>query len=203
MAQRRARMTNVETGEERQVLRGTQEYEELKKEGWLSKEQISHRKEYREDYQPDFIDEPEEETIDLDESELLKERISEMYDVIREKISAIPDERYFPKIKTTLDFTEEKQQLFNVVDDFYADLDNDFEFDRYIEKVLPSVEGLIDIIKFDSDQNMCYYAFTQLMNILQGGSLSDLVSKILGNMNDYNGSYSGWYERSSRFSDIY
>jgi len=60
VAQRRATMRDIDTGETRIVLRGTEEYEQVKEEGWLSNEQISHRKEYREDYQPDYIDEPED-----------------------------------------------------------------------------------------------------------------------------------------------
>lgn len=203
MAQRRARMVNVDTGEEMQVLRGTPEYEELREQGWLSREQISHRKEYREDYQPDFIDEPEEETIELDESELLKDKISEMYDVIRGKIESLPDERYFHKTKQPMSLLEDKDMLLNAVDDFYADVDNDFEFDRYIESILPSVENLLNLITYDSDQSSVEFALTQLMNLLQGGTLSSSMSKLLGNMQEYNGSYSGWYERSSRFSDIY
>lgn len=203
MAQRRARMINVDTGEEIQVLRGTPEYEELKEEGWLSREQISHRKEYREDYQPDFIDEPEEDIIELDESELLKDKISEMYDVIRGKIESLPDERYFHKTKQPKSLLEDKDMLLNAVDDFYADVDNDFEFDRYIESILPSVENLLNLITYDSDQSTVEFALTQLMNLLQGGTLSSSMSKLLGNMQEFNGSYSGWYERSSRFSDIY
>lgn len=203
MAQRKASMHNTETGEIRVVMRGTEEYEQLKQEGWLSKEQISHRKEYREDYQPDYIDEPEESTIDVDESDLLKDRISEMYDVIVGKIDEIPNERYFHKTKTPVDFSEDKQMLYNAIDDFYADVDDTFRFDKYIEQVLPSVESLIEIIKFDSDQNTVYYAFTQLVNLLQGGTISDSMSKLLGNLNDYNGGYNGWYERSSRFSDMF
>ena len=203
MAQRRATMRDIDTGETRKVLRGTEEYEQLKQEGWLSNEQISHRKEYREDYQPDYIDEPEDTYTDVDEKELLMDRVSVMYDVIVGKVDDIPNERQFHRPSRYVDFSEEKQMLFNAIDDFYAELDSTLTFDEYIEKVIPTVDGLIEIIKHSSDQDTVYMAFTQLINILQGGSMSETMSKLLGNMDEYQGGYSGWYERSSRYSDTF
>lgn len=203
MAQRHATMRNIETGETVEVLRGTEEYERLKQEGWLSNEQVSHRKEYREDYQPDYIDEPEDTYTEVDEKELLMDRISVMYDVIVGKVDDIPNERYFHQSHSYVDFSEEKQKLFNAIDDFYAQLDNSVSFDKYIDDNMSGIEGLIDIIKHDSDQNTVFNAFTQLLTVLQGGTLSDAMSKLLGNMGDWQGSYSGWYEKSSRYSDTF
>ena len=203
MAQRRATMRDIDTGETRKVLRGTEEYEQLKQEGWLSNEQISHRKEYQQDYQPDYIDEPEDTYTDVDEKELLMDRVSLMYDVIVGKVDDIPNERQFHRPNRYVDYSEEKQMLFNAIDDFYAELDNTLTFDEYIEKVIPTVDGLIEIIKHSSDQDTVYMAFTQLINILQGGSMSETMSKFLGNMDEYQGGYSGWYERSSRYSDTF
>lgn len=203
MAQRRATMRDIDTGETRRVLRGTEEYEQLKQEGWLSNEQISHRKEYQEYYQPDYIDEPEDTYTEVDEKELLMDRISVMYDVIAGKVDDIPNERYFHQSHSYVDFTEEKQKLLNAIDDFYADIDNPVTFDKYIDDNMSGIEGLIDIIKHDSDQYTVFNAFTQLLTILQGGTLSETMSKLLGNLDDYQGSYSGWYEKSSRYSDTF
>lgn len=203
MAQRRATMRDIDTGETRKVLRGTEEYEQLKQEGWLSNEQISHRKEYREDYQPDYIDEPEDTYTDVDEKELLMDRVSVMYDIVVGRVDDIPEGRYFHKSRTFVDFSEQKQMLFNAIDDFYAELDNTLSFDNYIDSNMSSINDLIEIIKHDSDQDTVYMAFTQLLNVLQGGSMSETMSKLLGNLDDYQGSYSGWYEKSSRYSDTF
>lgn len=203
MAQRYATLRNVDTGETVRVLRGTDEYQYYKDEGWLSNEQVSHRKEYREDYQPDYIDEPEDTYTDVDEKELLMDRVSVMYDVVFGKVDDIPNERYFHQTHSYVDFTDEKQKLFNAIDDFYADLDNPVTFDKYIDDNMSGIEGLIDIIKRDSDQYVVFNAFTQLLTLLQGGTLSDTMSKLLGNMEDWQGSYQGWYEKSSRYSDTF
>lgn len=203
MAQRRATMRDIDTGETRKVLRGTEEYEQLKEEGWLSNEQISHRKEYREDYQPDYIDEPEETYTEVDEKELLMDRVSIMYDIVVGRVDDIPEGRYFHKTKSFVDFSEQKQMLFNAIDDFYSELDNTLSFDSYIESNMSSINDLIEIIKHDSDQDTVYMAFTQLLNVLQGGSMSETMSKLLGNLDDYQGSYNGWYEKSSRYSDTF
>ena len=203
MSQRRATMRDIDTGETRKVLRGTEEYEQLKQEGWLSNEQISHRKEYQEDYQPDYIDEPEDTYTDVDEKELLMDRVSVMYDIVVGRVDDIPEGRYFHKSRTFVDFSEQKQMLFNAIDDFYAELDNTLSFDNYIDSNMSSINDLIEIIKHDSDQDTVYMAFTQLLNVLQGGSMSETMSKLLGNLDDYQGSYSGWYEKSSRYSDTF
>lgn len=203
MAQRYATMRNIDTGETVKVLRGTEEYEQLKQEGWLSNEQVSHRKEYREDYQPDYIDEPEETYTEVDEKELLMDRISKMYDIVVGRVDDIPEGRYFHKSRTFVDFSEQKQMLFNAIDDFYAELDNTLSFDNYIDSNMSSINDLIEIIKHDSDQDTVYMAFTQLLNVLQGGSMSETMSKLLGNLDDYQGSYNGWYEKSSRYSDTF
>lgn len=203
MAQRRATMRDIDTGETRKVLRGTEEYEQLKQEGWLSNEQVSHRKEYQEDYQPDYIDEPEDTYTDVDEKELLMDRVSVMYDIVIGRVDDIPEARYFHKSRTFVDFSEQKQMLYNAIDDFYNELDNTLSFDNYIDSNMSSINDLIEIIKHDSDQDTVYMAFTQLLNVLQGGSMSETMSKLLGNLDDYQGSYQGWYEKSSRYSDTF
>lgn len=203
MAQRYATMRNIDTGETVKVLRGTEEYEQLKQEGWLSNEQVSHRKEYREDYQPDYIDEPEDTYTEVDEKELLMDRVSVMYDIVVGRVDTIPEARYFHKSRSYVDFSEQKQMLFNAIDDFYNELDNTLSFDNYIDRNMSDINDLIEVIKHDSDQDTVYMAFTQLLNVLQGGSMSETMSKLLGNLDDYQGSYQGWYEKSSRYSDTF
>lgn len=197
--ERTANFIDVETGEVFSAKRGTKQYEKYKAKGYLTREQVSHRKEY----QPDIIEPPEDTYTDVDEKELLLDRVSVMYDVIFGKVEDIPNERYFHQTHSYVDFTEEKQKLFNAIDDFYADLDNPITFDKYIDDNMPGIEGLIDIIKHDSDQYVVFNAFTQLLTLLQGGTLSNAMSKLLGDLGDWQGSYSGWYEKSSRYSDTF
>jgi len=140
---------------------------------------------------------------DVDEKELLMDRVSVMYDIVVGRVDDIPEGRYFHKARTFVDFSEQKQMLFNAIDDFYGELDNTLSFDNYIESNMSSINDLIEIIKHDSDQDTVYMVFTQLLNILQGGSMSETMSKLLGNLDDYQGSYSGWYEKSSRYSDTF
>ena len=219
MAKRKVTLTNLITGKQEIVSRGTKKYEQLKQRGYLSKQQLSHYseektkdyieeqlkkpqyKQHREAFEPTYVDEPEPTYIDVDEVDLLKDRISEMYDLIVGKLENIPNERYFGQTKSYVDFSEQKQMLLNAVDDFYAEVDDNFEFDRYVEKILPTVDTLINIITHSSDQDTVEYALTQLMVVLQGGSLDVSMAKTLGNMMDYQGSGNGWYEKSSRYSD--
>lgn len=219
MAKRKATLTNLITGRQEIVSRGTKKFEQLKQRGYLSKQQLSHLstektqayieeqlekpqyKSYREAYQPTFIDEPEETYVEVDEVELLKDRISEMYDKIISKIQSIPDERFIKKSRTYIDLSEQKQMLLNAVDDFYAEVDDTFQFDEYIKSITPMVDQLLIIILYDSDQGDVEYALTQLMVVLQGGSLDMSMAKTLGNLTEYQGSGTGYHTNSSQYSD--
>ena len=117
--QRKAFLTDVTTGETVEVLRGTPEYEQYKEQGYFSREQLSHRKEY----QPDVIESPEEINTDYpeaDDRELLKNKIEDMYSDITDAIYEIPDEitTYENHKANYIDLTDSKQMLLNMVDDF-------------------------------------------------------------------------------------
>lgn len=195
-------MVDPQTSEVRKVLRGTPEYIDLKNEGWQSQEQLSHHK-YRRDYEPDYTEEPEKTTTDVDERELLKNRISEMYDKIVGKIDDIPDEKFYYKTRTWIDYSDQKHVFYNMIDDLYAEMDDTFEFDKYIEKVMPTINVLIDIIINDSDQYNVDMAITQLANLLQRRSLDVQVSKMLGTFDEFFGEPLGVHSNSSNVKDRY
>ena len=202
MKQRIATMVDPQTSEVRKVLRGTPEYIDLKNSGWESQEQLSHKK-YRRDYEPDYTEEPEETTTDVDERELLKNRISEMYDKVYGKIDDIPDEKFYHKTRTWVDYSQQKEVFYNMIDDLYAEMDNDFEFDKYIDSQMPTINALINVIIEDSDQYTVDMAITQLANILQRHSLDPMVSRMLGTNDDFFGEPLGVHSNSSNVKDRY
>ena len=202
MKQRIATMVDPQTSEVRKVLRGTPEYMDLKNSGWESQEQLSHKK-YRSDYVPDYTEEPEETTTDVDERELLKDRISEMYDKVYGKIGDIPDEKFYHKTRTWVDYSQQKEVFYNMIDDLYAEMDSDFEFDKYIDSQMPTINALINVIIEDSDQYTVDMAITQLANILQRHSLDPMVSRMLGTNYDFFGEPLGVHSNSSNVKDRY
>lgn len=194
-----ANLTNIETGEFSKVLRGTREYNKLKKQGYLSREQMSHRTEYK----PDFIESPPEENTDYpeaDERELLKERIEDMLDTIQGKISEIPDDKllrhyYF------IDLREQKQMFFSMIDDLYAQAESDDDANYYLKTMYPTIADLVQLIIWDSTQEDLDTHLSLLATVLQRGTIDLKTSEMLGRMGDYDGGVYGWYEQSSRFTE--
>lgn len=197
--QRKAFLTDVTTGETVEVLRGTPEYEKYKEQGYVSREQMSHRKEY----QPDVIESPEEINTDyphVDEKELLKERIDDMLDTIQGKIDEIPDEKQI-RHYYHIDLTEQKQMLHSMVDDLYAEAESDDEANLYLKTMYPTISDLVQLIIWDSTQEEVETHITMLAKVLERGSIDINTATILGRMGEYNGGQYGWYEQSSRFTE--
>lgn len=197
--QRKAFLTDVTTGETVEVLRGTPEYEQYKEQGYVSREQMSHRKEY----QPDVIESPEEKDTDyphVDEKELLKERIDDMLDTIQGKIDEIPDEKQI-RHYYHIDLTEQKQMLHSMVDDLYAEAESDDEANLYLKTMYPTISDLVQLIIWDSTQEEVETHITMLAKVLERGSIDINTATILGRMGEYNGGQYGWYEQSSRFTE--
>ena len=197
--QRKAFLTDVLTGETVEVMRGTPEYEQYKQQGYVSREQMSHRKEY----QPDVIESPEENDTDyphVDEKELLKERIDDMLDTIQGKIDEIPDEKQI-RHYYHIDLTEQKQMLHSMVDDLYAEAESDDEANLYLKTMYPTISDLVQLIIWDSTQEEVETHITMLAKVLERGSIDINTATILGRMGEYNGGQYGWYEQSSRFTE--
>lgn len=197
--QRKAFLTDVTTGETVEVMRGTPEYEQYKQQGYISREQMSHRKEY----QPDVIESPEENDTDyphVDEKELLKERIDDMLDTIQGKIDEIPDEKQI-RHYYHIDLTEQKQMLHSMVDDLYAEAESDDEANLYLKTMYPTISDLVQLIIWDSTQEEVETHITMLAKVLERGSIDINTATILGRMGEYNGGQYGWYEQSSRFTE--
>lgn len=197
--QRKAFLTDVLTGETVEVMRGTPEYEQYKQQGYISREQMSHRKEY----QPDVIESPEENYTDyphVDEKELLKERIDDMLDTIQGKIDEIPDEKQI-RHYYHIDLTEQKQMLHSMVDDLYAEAESDDEANLYLKTMYPTISDLVQLIIWDSTQEEVETHITMLAKVLERGSIDINTATILGRMGEYNGGQYGWYEQSSRFTE--
>lgn len=200
--QRKAFLTDVFTGETVEVLRGTPEYEQYKEQGYLSREQMSHRA----DYQPDIIESPEETNTDYpeaDDRELLKNKIEDMYNDITDAIYEIPDERTtFENHKANyIDLTDSKQMLLNMVDDLYAENDDDIA-NEHIKNVLPQILKYVEAIRYDSDGNNVEFFITRIAQLLNNGRpLSFYQASTLGNSTDFTGTPLGWYEKSSIFTE--
>lgn len=204
MAKRKATLTDVETGHVVEVERGTPEYERYKEQGYISKEQMSHRKEY----QPDEIESPEEINTDYpqaDEKELLKNKIEDMYNDITDAIYEIPDERttYENHRANYIDLRDSKQTLLNMVDDLYAENDDDIT-NQHIKNVLPEILKYVEAIRYDSDGNNVEFYITRIAHLLNNGRpLSFYQASTLGNADTFKGNYTGWYDISSRVTDRY
>lgn len=202
--QRKAFLTDVLTGETVEVLRGTPEYEQYKEQGYLSREQLSHR----EEYQPDIIGSPEEINTDYpeaDDRELLKNKIEDMYSDITDAIYEIPDERttYENHKANYIDLTDSKQMLLNMVDDLYAENDDDTA-NEHIKNVLPEILKYVEAIRYDSDGNNVEFYVTRIAHLLNNGRpLSFYQASTLGNADTFKGGYTGWYDVASRVTDRY
>ncbi len=200
--QRKAFLTDVTTGETVEVLRGTPEYEQYKEQGYLSREQLSHRKKY----QPDVIESPEEINTDYpeaDDRELLKNKIEDMYSDITDAIYEIPDERttYENHKANYIDLTDSKQMLLNMVDDLYAENDDDTA-NEHIKNVLPEILKYVEAIRYDSDGNNVEFYVTRIAHLLNNGRpLSFFQASTLGNADVFKGNYHDWYEINSRVTD--
>ena len=204
MAIRIATMTDLSTGETIRVERGTAQYIDLKNQGWVSKEQISHMK-YRRDYEPDYTDEPEESTTDVDVKELLRQKAEEVYNKIFGQIDEhFPEYKSYHKPERRVDYSEEKESTLSKIDDLYGSFDTDEEFINYIETIMPSVNTLLEVIELDSDQLRTERAISQLSILLNGGNaLTPDVSKLIGNSDNFNGTPLGTHNNSSRVKDRY
>lgn len=202
---RQATFTNIESGEMKKVSRGTKEFEKYKKKGWLTREQISHRKEYQPEYTPDYIESPEEENTDYpeaDDRELLKERIEDMYDTIIQKLDEIPNEKYVSG-KKYMNLLDSKQMLFNLVDDLYGQAESDDTVNYYLKTMLPKIAELVEAIYFDSTAEEVEYHLTLLAKILnQGNALSFEQASAMAESTELNIARPlGWYEKSSMLRD--
>ena len=195
------------------VQRGTKEYKKFKKQGYLSKQQLSHRQEYKEWYKetfkPDEIESPEETDTDYpeaDERELLKERIEDMYDTIIQKLDEIPNDKttYSHHQPVVHDLTESKQTLISMVDDLYAESDDNDLVNMYLRTVLPQIATYVDAIYYDSDSDSIEYHISLIAKLLnKGQALSFEQASTLSNTTDYTGQPLGWYEKSSMLRDRY
>ena len=190
---RRANFVDVDTGEMFSAKRGTKQYEKYKSKGYLTREQISHRKEY----QPDIIEPPEEENTDYpeaDDQELLKKKIEDMYNDVVQEINRIPDEKMV-KGRQWVDLSDSKQMLFNLVDELYANAESDDEANSYLKFILPVISSLVEAVRYSSTQEDIETHISQLASALSGGAIDLSVAKALGNMGDYQGNdYTGWYQ---------
>lgn len=204
---RRATLRDTMTGETRTVYRDTSEYQILKQEGWLSNEQISHRKEYKQDWTPDYLDdeyfENDWDSIDddyptFDEKEELKQKIEDMYSDITQQIDDIPNEKFL-KGRIFYDLTDSKQMLLNIVDDMYAESESDDEINAYYKTMMPVISELVIAIKNDSTQEDLETHVSQLASVLQRGSISLDLAKSLGSMGEYN---SQWDKYSAKFVNM-
>ena len=206
MAKRKATMIDPETLEQAIVERGTQEYEQFKQQGYITKEQASHNEKYKNLYQPDEIESPEETNTDYqtaDEQELLKQRIEDMYDTIVQKLDEIPDEKEIPH--KFLDLRDSKQTLFNLVDDLYAQADSDDTVNYYLRTMLPKIAELVEVIYYDSTEEDIDYHLTLLARILNNGNaLSMEQAQSIGSTLEFKITKPlGWYEKSSMLRDRY
>ena len=205
MAKRRATLTDLNTGEVVTVERGTPEYESYIEQGYISKEKLSHQREY----QPDEIESPQEINTDYptaDEAELLKQRIEEMYDAITQKLEEIPNEKvtYVHHTANYRDLTDTKQELLSMVDDLFAESD-DTVIAMYIQSVLPQISNYVETIYYDSDDDQIEFHITMIAKLLnKGQALTMEQAQSIGNATDYSkGQPLGWYEKSSMLRDRY
>lgn len=199
---RTATFIDVDTGEFFSAKRGTKQFEKYRSKGYLTREQISHRKEY----QPDITEPPEEENTDYpeaDEQELLKERIEDMYQKIWNKLGDIPDEKLLINTSTRekyyFNLENSKQELINALDTLYEEADNDNAVNTYLKNMLPTIEQLVtDIADHDSKQSDVQDHLTQLANVLSMGVMTEELQQSLGNMFDYQFSnYQGYHQNGS------
>lgn len=205
MAKRMATMYDPQTDEWAVVERGTPEYEMFKQQGYLSREQMAHRKEY----QPDEIESPQETNTDYptaDEAELLKQRIEEMYDAITQKLEEIPNEKvtYVHHTANYRDLSDTKQELLSMVDDLFAESDETV-IAMYIQSVLPQISNYVEAIYYDSDDDQIEFHITMIAKLLnKGQALTMEQAQSIGNTTDYTkGQPLGWYEKSSILRDRY
>lgn len=199
---RTANFIDVDTGEIFSAKRGTKQFDKYRERGYLTKEQVSHRKEY----QPDIIEPPPEEYTDYpeaDEQEMLKERIEDMYQSIWNKLGEIPDDKLVVDTVSRktyyINLMDSKQELINALDELYSEAESDDEVNAYLKTMLPKIEQIVtDIAEHDSKQSDVQNHLTLLANILSQGTMSDPLSKSLGNMFDYQGNnYSGFHQYGS------
>ena len=176
---RKATLTDILTGEFKTVERGTAEYYSLVQEGWLSKEQVSHRKPeqiYHEEYQPDYR-EPEETETDYPQTDIrdiIRDRIIDMYDTIRNILGEIPDEKQFfnrnGKYMYYQDVTEEKYALLQMLDDLYGQSEDDEIVNQYLLDNQDKIAELTTLTIQDSEADKFNAHITQLAIALNNGN---------------------------------
>lgn len=176
---RKATLTDILTGEFKTVERGTAEYYSLVQEGWLSKEQLGHRKTeeiYPEEYQPDYI-EPEETETDYPQTDIrdiIRDRIIDMYDTIRNILGEIPDEKQFfnrnGKYMYYQDVTEEKYALLQMLDDLYGQSEDDEIVNQYLLDNQDKIAELTTLTIQDSEADKFNAHITQLAIALNNGN---------------------------------
>ena len=177
---RKAHLISLITSEMKEVERGTSEYYKLVQEGWLSQEQLSHRKAqeiYPEDYQPDFIEEPEEDNTDYPTTEIrdiIENRIIEMYDTILNVLGDIPIEKqvYSRGIKRVviMDLSESKEELLNMLDDLYAQSEDEDTVNQYLLENESKIAELTIAVINDSEAEQVEYHLSLLALALNGGN---------------------------------
>ena len=204
---RRATLRDTITGETRTVYRDTSDYEKLKQQGWLSNEQISHRKEYQQEWTPDYNDEDfyeddwddiEDDYPTFDEKEALKQKIEDMYADVVQEVDTIPNEKYL-KGRIFYDLSDSKQMLFNIIDDMYAEAESDDDINAYYRTMMPAISELVIAIRNDSTQEELETHISQLASVLQRGAISLELAKALGSMGEYT---SQWDKYNAKFVNM-
>ena len=189
------------------VQRGTNEYEKYKQKGWISNEQIGHKKEYQQEWTPDYIeediyedewDDSEDDYPTFDEKEALKQKIEDMYADVVQEIDIIPNEKYL-KGRIFYDLSDSKQMLLNIVDDMYAEAESDDEINAYYKTMMPVISELVVVIKNDSIQEDLETHLSQLGSVLKRGALGLELSKALGSIGEYT---SQWDKYNSKFVNM-
>lgn len=206
MAKRKATLIDPETLEKAIVERGTPAYEQFKEQGYISKEQASHNEKYKDLFQPDEIESPEETNTDypdVDDKELLKQRIEDMYDTIMQRLDEIPDDKYVEG--KYIDLKDSKQMLFSLVDDLYAEAESDDAVNYYLKMMMAKIVDLVEAIYWDSTEVELDYHLSLLANILnQGKALTFEQASTMAESTEIRAYRPlGYHEKSSMLRDRY
>ena len=193
---RKATLTDIISGEFKTVERGTAEYYRLVQEGWLSREQVSHRKPedlYPEEFEPDYI-EPEETETDYPQTDIrdiIEERIRDMYDTISNILGEIPDEKQlYSRSTRTLyirDTSEDRYVLLQMLDDLYGQTEDENIVNQYLIDNQDKIAELTTLVIRDSEAEELEAHLTQLAVALNNGNpLTPEMAKSLGEELDMN-----------------
>ena len=177
---RKATLTSLITGEFKTVERGTEDYYKLVQEGWLSREQVSHRTPqqlYPEEYTPDYIEEPEEEPDTEYPApsirDILEDRLQDMYDTIRNILDDLPFEKQFydnPKHPYVQDTSEQRFYLLQLLDDLYGQSEDESVVNKYLLDNQELIADLTMLVVKDSESGWFEQHISQLAVALNHGN---------------------------------